>query len=194
MKKYASKAWAWFMLLPIKTKAYIVLGFIAAFFVIQQLIKGKQAETVTATKEFPFSPVILPRQVIRVDSSGNGNYLASRDGGTRNHAGIDILVTKGQTIYAPFDGKLTRIYNVYVGDSKYKGLEIVSNANGFKIKIMYCIAYSDKIGFQVRSGEPIAYAQAIVEKYGGSMQNHLHVELYQNETRIDPTLHLQVVK
>lgn len=194
MKNLLLKTWAWFKALPLKTKGYIILGIIASVLVIQRLIKGTPKTEVKATKYFPFSPIVLPSQIIRVDSSGNGNYKASRNGGTREHEGIDILVQKGQTLYAPFDAKLTRVYNVYSGDTKTKGLELISNANNFKIKIMYCVAYPELIGKQVKAGEAIGYAQAISEKYGGSMKNHLHVELYQNEILIDPTTHIQVSK
>uniref|UniRef100_A0A8C2H721 Uncharacterized protein n=1 Tax=Cyprinus carpio TaxID=7962 RepID=A0A8C2H721_CYPCA len=37
---------------------------------------------------------------------GCGNYGASRDGGKRRHAGLDIVCADGATVYAPFDVKL----------------------------------------------------------------------------------------
>ena len=42
---------------------------------------------------------------IRNDEAGSGDFGASRDGGTREHAGLDILSVPSQDIVAPFSGE-----------------------------------------------------------------------------------------
>jgi hypothetical protein len=193
MKNLLNKAWEWFKSTSFRTKLGIFAGLVFVIMYLRNLIRGRNY-TPPITKEFPFGSIVQPRQVMRNDTLGLGHYGASRDGGIRSHAGIDIEVYKSQPIYAPFNGTVTRKYFAYPNNKKYLGLEMISEVGEFKIKIMYCVPTDAKIGSYVKKGEMIGYAQAISEKYSTLMTDHLHVELYQYGNRMDPSTHIQLVK
>jgi murein DD-endopeptidase MepM/ murein hydrolase activator NlpD len=194
MEKIGLKLWKWFLTKSIKVKTGIIAGLMVSFFVFRKYLRDRAAlaSATQPTKQFPFTPILLPKQMLRNDSTGSGYFGASRDGGKKNHEGIDIIVYESQPIYSPFNGILTRQYYAYSSDTKYLGLEVVSSINDFKIKIMYCKAIFTKLGKYVKAGEMIGYAQKISSKYTPLMKDHVHVELYQFGSIIDPTLHIQL--
>ncbi len=53
---------------------------------------------------------------IRKDIAGDGHYGASRSNGTRKHAGVDLEVSPGQIINAPFKAKIIREAYPYASD------------------------------------------------------------------------------
>jgi murein DD-endopeptidase MepM/ murein hydrolase activator NlpD len=133
-------------------------------------------------------------QKMRNDSKGAGHYGAPRSGGTRSHKGVDILVQKGDMIYAPFGGKVTRKIRVYTNDAKYTGFEIQSSKDpSLKVKVFYCTPKKEEIGKDVARGEVLGVAQAINEKYGTAMKNHIHVELWKDGVNQDITPYLGLV-
>ncbi len=117
---------------------------------------------------------------IRNDSSGSGHFGASRNG--QSHHGTDYLVIEGQNIYSPINGKVTRIAMPYSDDSSFKGC-VIENEK-YKVKIFYIIP--QKIGKYVIAGQRVGTAQDITKKYGGSMKNHIHIEIIKNNQLIDP--------
>ena len=124
------------------------------------------------------------------DPKGCGHYGASR--GSRKHNGIDVVVKKGQNIYSPITGYISRYPFPYASDLSYKGIEIIGEGEhkGYKVKIFYCsptVARNTKVS----KGQKIAIAQAINEKYGPDMINHIHVEMYKNNTRLNPEIYLK---
>ncbi|MCB9033509.1 MAG: M23 family metallopeptidase [Chitinophagales bacterium] len=120
------------------------------------------------------------------DAFGCGHFGASRSGGTRTHKGIDFVATENQSIYAPFECKIIRYGQPYADDSKYKLVEIESTDGVYKAKIMYIKAlYS--VGKVVKRGELLVNADNISKKYGASMTNHVHFELYKNGILVNPT-------
>jgi murein DD-endopeptidase MepM/ murein hydrolase activator NlpD len=129
--------------------------------------------------------LVVPLE-IRNDSQGSGVFNASR--GARAHKGVDYLVEKGQNVFSPVDGKVTRIAYPYASDLKWKGLVIVSGST--EIRIFYITPLDGIIGEQVKKGDRIATAQAINEKYTPSMKNHIHVEWIINGTHKDPSKYL----
>lgn len=122
------------------------------------------------------------------DLAGCGYYHASR---IRNgvsvegaHNGLDILVTPGENVFAPIDGKV-RIFNAYNGTNEIKGVEITKDA--IKIKIFY-VKSNLKTGQYIKSDDVIGFAQDIAAYYNSkSMQPHLHVEIYENGVNVNPT-------
>lgn len=118
---------------------------------------------------------ILPRMIIRMDSSGSGKFGSSRGGGTRAHAGVDYLVVPGETIYSPVDAVVVRSAKPYANDPNYSGL-VLQNSD-FEFKLFYMKGTPGIIGKTVRAGDPIGTAQDISAKYGGSMQPHIHLEM-----------------
>ncbi len=61
---------------------------------------------------------------IRSDGYGDGRFGASRDQGKRQHEGIDLVVTPGESILSPITGKIVRYAYPYPDDSRYSGVHI----------------------------------------------------------------------
>lgn len=133
---------------------------------------------------------VVPYPVIRSDSWGDGNFGSSR--GDRAHQGVDIEVYEGETIYSPIPGKINRIAYPYADDLKWQGVEILGLGEwtGYSIKMFYMSPDKSLIGKTVDRGAPIGKAQAISKKYSPAMQDHIHVELRQGATLLDPTQYL----
>ena len=117
--------------------------------------------------------------------------MASRDGGTRKHAGVDIVVKDGEPVYAPFDLQFVRIAYPYKNYPTLEGAEyIVKNVNGVsKMKLFYFSPDKSKKVFQ--KGDVIGVAQRVSKKYDHirkGMTDHVHFELYDQHGKIvDPT-------
>lgn len=118
---------------------------------------------------------------IRNDSSGSGHYESSR--GSRSHGGVDFLVQKGQVVMSPIAGIVTRKAFPYAKDLKWEGVYI--KGEDFDVKIFYMTPLSNIVGKTVKMGEHVGEAQAISQKYGGSMKNHIHVEVWKNGKNIN---------
>ena len=132
-----------------------------------------------------FFPIVKPL-AIRSDSSGAGHYHASRSGGSRKHNGIDLLVQEGQIVYAPFDGTILRKAYPYANDKKWEGFVLKADSGNMELKVFY-VLLTASVGNKVKKGTPIAKAQKISKKYSPSMKDHIHVEIWVNNTNIDPT-------
>lgn len=120
------------------------------------------------------------------DPKGCGHYGASR--GSRKHMGIDLVVERGAPIYSPITGYISRYPYPYASDLRFKGVEIIGEKEhkDLKIKIFYC-SPTVSINTKITKGQKVAVAQAITDKYGLKMTNHIHVEFYKNNQRVDPT-------
>lgn len=115
---------------------------------------------------------VLPVQRIRVDGSGDGHYHASRTG--HSHEGLDLLVEPGAPVHSPVDGTVARIANVYQDSTRYKGVVIESAVH--EVKLFYVVP-AVHAGDYVKAGDVVGYAQAISDRYGGGMLDHIHVEV-----------------
>lgn len=122
---------------------------------------------------------ILPVLKIRKDAKGDGHFGASRSGGTRPHNGVDLEITKGENVYAPFEGTITKQAYPYENDRKFTGVHL-TRADGLKLKVFYMQPRAGIIGKKVNIGDVIGTAQAISEKYGSPMHDHIHVEVWKN--------------
>lgn len=133
-----------------------------------------------------FAKITENQNIRGCDAFGCGTFGASR--GTRTHNGIDIVSLPSQSIFSPITGEVTRFPFPYGSDLSYTGIEIVNFE--YKIKIFY-VTPVVKIGTQVNKGQLIAKSQNIASKYGSSMTNHVHIEVYKkqgiNWVLIDPT-------
>lgn len=125
---------------------------------------------------------------IRKDIAGDGHYGASRSNGTRKHAGIDLEVSPGQIINAPFKAKIIREAYPYASDLSYHGIFLQSlEDENTKVKMFYLKKLSNlKPGDVVESGNPIALAENISAKYSKNMTPHIHVEVYLKDVRVNP--------
>ena len=126
------------------------------------------------------------------DHFGSGKYGASR--GDRTHKGLDIISNKGDKVFSPMDGKITRTFHPYSDKCRFlKGVEIVGEGeySDYKMKLMY-VDLDDNVdtGDFVSKGDVVAIQQDLLECYpprnGKSMTNHIHFEVYENGRNIDP--------
>lgn len=123
-----------------------------------------------------FHQIASKNQVRGKDKYGSGAFGASRDGGSRTHNGIDFVVTPGETIYSPIDGKVIRYSSPYPDDSRYSGLHIQNEK--YLVKMWYLLPNQVKPGQKVTRGQALGVAQKISTKYGAGMVDHVHVEVW----------------
>lgn len=120
---------------------------------------------------------------IRNDSQGNGGFWKSRLGG-KYHEGTDLLSAKGEKVFSPISGTITRKAYPYASDKRFEGCVIYDDATKTEVKLFYMVC--TKVGSKVNKGEQIGTCQAINEKYGSSMKNHLHIEIRVAGTLVNP--------
>jgi murein DD-endopeptidase MepM/ murein hydrolase activator NlpD len=121
------------------------------------------------------------------DRYGEGAFLASRDGGSRRHEGVDYVAAPGQDVVAPMSGYVTKIGCAYVGDANLKFIEITNPALGYAVRAFY-VNPEVRIGETVEIGEAIGTAHSLQRKYPGGMTNHVHLEIIDKRgRRIDST-------
>jgi septal ring factor EnvC (AmiA/AmiB activator) len=162
-----------------KKTIFILSGILCAIVIvlINKAALPKWAKTV--------SPLL-----IRNDEGGDGHYNTERSNNLGIHQGIDLSVKKGQPIFAPFKGTITRKAIPYANDTKWSGCVLADN-EGNEVKFFYLIP--SKIGKQVKRGEQIGIAQAISEKYGSPVTDHVHLEFRKNGVLADPTSYIFTV-
>ena len=110
--------------------------------------------------------------IIRVDSKGDGHYLAPR--GNRLHEGVDYIVTPGENILMPFDGYLIREARPYA-DGDMSGC--VLQSKDCTLKVFYMEPFLHLRGAFLKCGTVIGKAQDIRTHWGSSMTPHLHVQV-----------------
>ena len=123
------------------------------------------------------------------DGGGCGHFGASRDNGTRQHKGLDILCVVDSEVYSPFNGLVIDTVDAY-GDGKYLGLNILEIDLNVNCKIMYFEPLSGLKGQIVEVGQLLGYCQNISAKYGAHVPPHLHIEIIKNGSKIDPEPYL----
>lgn len=148
------------------TIIYIVVGVILLLLIFNKKVMG----IASMVKTFG----------IRNDSSGLGTFGALRS--NHIHNGLDIKVSEGELIKAPFDLIYSFTGLVYPDDKNYLATEYKTKNGTFRV--MYMKPYTDKKTF--KQGEVIGVAQSIKKKWGGNMQDHIHVEVRENGVLKDP--------
>lgn len=118
------------------------------------------------------------------DHFGSGAFGASRDGGSRTHAGVDYEAEAGQTVRAPISGFVTKIGQAYADDSSFRYVEISNPALGHTARVLY-VSPGVKVGDAVRLGSPIGRALSLQSRYPG-ITDHVHLEITEHARRRDP--------
>jgi len=104
-----------------------------------------------------------------VDKCGSGEFGSSREGGKREHAGIDYC---GSTVYAPIGGTAE-----IIGKGYNKGVRITGKQGGTKYTVIVMhINVNIKAG-KVKEGQTIG-APMSGKKICKGMKDHAHVEVY----------------
>jgi len=98
----------------------------------------------------------------------------------RMHTGTDIKMCKGDTIYATFDGIVTRS-KYYHG---YGNMIVLDHGNKIESYYAHLSAYLVREGKSVQMGDPIGLAGAT----GRATTSHLHFEIRENDKPYDAEL------
>lgn len=109
------------------------------------------------------------------DGFGDGWFGARRDGGSRDHEGVDYTATAGQAVSAPMSGYVTKIGYAYAGDTDLKFVEITNPALGYAARAFY-VDPSVEVGQTVRLGDTIGKVESLQDHYRG-ITNHVHLEI-----------------
>jgi murein DD-endopeptidase MepM/ murein hydrolase activator NlpD len=111
-----------------------------------------------------------------VDAYGEGRFHAARDGGTRQHQGVDYVASAGQAVVAPISGFVSRIGYAYPGDETLRFVEIENPALHLSARAFY-VDPTVEIGQTVAVGNPIGTAQTLQRKYPEGITDHIHLEI-----------------
>lgn len=103
-------------------------------------------------------------------------------GKMRDHYGIDIAAPLGTPVYAPANGIITAATNAYDDKPAYGNVVVLQTDNGVQTVFAHLDAYTVRAGQSVTEGTQIA----TVGSSGKSTGPHVHIETYQNGTRLDP--------
>ena len=109
------------------------------------------------------------------DDFGDGRFGARRDGGTREHEGVDYVASAGQDVQAPISGYVTKIGYAYAGSSDLKFVEITNPALGYVARAFY-VSPDVEVGQTVRLGEAIGRVASLQGHYPG-ITDHVHLEV-----------------
>ena len=116
------------------------------------------------------------KQVRREDAYGYGHFGASRDGGTRDHKGVDYMADAGQPVKAPISGYVTKIGTAYSSSPELKFIEIRNPALRYEARVFY-VDPQVRVGESVHLGDVIATMHTLKDKDGDGMTDHVHLEL-----------------
>jgi murein DD-endopeptidase MepM/ murein hydrolase activator NlpD len=110
------------------------------------------------------------------DAYGEGRFHAPRDGGAREHEGVDYTAVAGQTVEAPISGFVSRIGYAYPDDSTLRYVEIDNPALHISARAFY-VDPSVEVGQTVAIGAPIGRAHTLQQKYPDGITDHVHLEI-----------------
>jgi murein DD-endopeptidase MepM/ murein hydrolase activator NlpD len=117
------------------------------------------------------------------DAFGNGEYGASRDGGSRHHEGVDYTADADQAVAAPISGFVTKIGYAYGGDDSLRFVEITNPAIGYVARAFY-VNPSVAVGQTLRLGETIGTVASLQSHYPG-ITDHVHLEVMKSGERLN---------
>jgi biotin carboxyl carrier protein len=109
------------------------------------------------------------------DEFGDGYFGARRDGGSRDHEGVDYQATAGQEVHAPMSGYVTKIGYAYAGDTGLKFVEITNPALGYAARAFY-VTPTVEVGQAVHLGQSVGKVESLQGHYPG-ITNHVHLEI-----------------
>src|SRR5213076_129404 len=107
---------------------------------------------------------------------GEGRFHARRDGGERQHEGVDYVATAGQAVEAPISGYVTKIGYAYLDDQSLRFVEIENPALRLTARVFY-VDQSVAVGPAVAVGRPIGQAHSLKRRYPLGITDHVHLEL-----------------
>ena len=102
--------------------------------------------------------------------------------GRRAHGGIDFSVPSNTPVMATGDGTVVASSMGYKGDRKYGNVVVIEHEGGLRSLYAHLNKRNVNVGDTVAAGELIGLSGAT----GHATGPHLHLEAYQDGTRIDP--------
>jgi peptidoglycan LD-endopeptidase LytH len=118
------------------------------------------------------------------DAYGEGRFHASRDGGEREHEGVDYIATPGQAVSAPISGYVSKIGFAYPDDQTLKFVEIENPALHLTARAFY-VDPDVAVGDTVAVGQPIGHAHSLQARYPLGITDHVHLEIAANGRKLD---------
>lgn len=116
------------------------------------------------------------KDIRQTDAYGCGEFGASRDGGSRDHEGVDFKADANQPVDAPISGYVSKIGYAYPGDDTLKFVEITNPALHYQARVFY-VDPTVQVGDAVALGHEIGTHHTLARKYPGGMTDHVHLEL-----------------
>ncbi len=101
------------------------------------------------------------------------------------HKAIDIKGADGADVMAVYGGKVEKVDNTYLKGN----IVVISHANGLKTEYSSIDNVTVKVGDSVKQGDKIGTASTTA-KGEASEGDHLHLEVYLNNEKVDPLLYL----
>ncbi|MBS0361369.1 MAG: peptidoglycan DD-metalloendopeptidase family protein [Proteobacteria bacterium] len=118
-----------------------------------------------------------------VDAYGEGCFHASRDGGAREHEGVDYVARAGQAVTAPISGYVSKIGYAYPDNQILKFVEIDNPALHVTARVFY-VDPEVAVGDAVAIGHPIGTAHSLQQRYRG-ITDHVHLEIAESGRKVD---------
>ncbi|MFI1772531.1 RHS repeat-associated core domain-containing protein [Thalassobellus citreus] len=131
--------------------------------------------------------------VIRTqDGHGSGEFHASRDGGSRLHAGIDITTIVGQDITAPIDGVVRNFVGRTSGIPMLQIFPSDTTLGIERIDILYVNRLNNIrpwVNYNITRGETVLGTAADLSGLGypATITPHVHVQIHSGAEFINPT-------
>jgi peptidoglycan LD-endopeptidase LytH len=119
-----------------------------------------------------------------VDAYGEGRFHASRDGGEREHEGVDYVATPGQQVAAPISGYVSKIGFAYPDDQTLRFVEIDNPALHLTARVFY-VDPGVAVGDTVAVGRPIGQAHSLQRRYPLGITDHVHLEIAEQGRKVD---------
>jgi murein DD-endopeptidase MepM/ murein hydrolase activator NlpD len=118
------------------------------------------------------------------DAYGEGRFHASRDGGSRDHEGVDYTATAGQEVSAPISGYVSKIGYAYPDDQTLRFVEIDNPALRLTARVFY-VDPAVAVGDTVAVGQPIGQAHSLQRRYPLGITDHVHLEIAERGRKVD---------
>lgn len=170
---------------------------------VPQTPQGTQQVSSNEDKDQGGAPTIgkisspVPNPTVRSDEAGDGSFGARRDGGKREHKGVDLGAEAGTQVTSPIKGKVERIGPAYKDPNAYGGEYQAIHIRGEDGRL-YTMRYVTpngedgtpivQKGQSVEAGQSIGRVQDRASKdKSGKMKNHVHLEIKGSDGKhVDP--------
>ena len=119
------------------------------------------------------------------DKFGSGYFGASRDGGKRQHKGVDYAVYPGALVYAHVGGTVTKLGFPYGDDLGFRYVQITDTKTNYNLRYFY-VEPLVSLHQVVSAQHVIGRSQSLNERYPG-ITEHIHFEITDGRGRVvDP--------